>query len=224
MSNGPSGEPTLDTPAGLRHELAAQDWFEPLESTVALPPGATAPAVLRVPAPQAERILRQTIRLVADIPKGSTPQLVWVKGADELLVRTDDVSLACDTGLVTFTVTVACDQLQEPTRVAVPLAVGTAQLPTGLVMSTLSRPVGPALVVDAWAEPISAFAWEALVHLAQSLCAATGSDASGRALVPAAIGAEPRILLVQPAARHAFVRWADLASTENGPPSMAVHA
>ena len=213
-----------ESPGDLRQELAAQDWFEPLESTVALPAGAAAPAVLRVPAPQAERILRQTIRLVADIPKGSTPQLVWVKGADELLVRTNDVSLTCDTGLVTFTVTVACDQLQEPARVTVPLAVGTAQIPTGLVMSTLSRPVGPALVVDAWAEPISAFAWEALVHLAQMLCAAAGSDASGRALVPAAIGAEPRVLLVQPAARHAFAVRSAFTSTNDGPPLTAVHA
>jgi hypothetical protein len=168
------------------------------------PPSAAAPALLRLPAPDAEGILRQTIHQVADIPQ-DFPQLVWLKGADELLVRTKDVSLACDTGLVTITLTVNCDQLQEPDRVTVPLAVGTAELPTGLVMATLTRPLGPAVVVDAWAEPLTAFAWEALLHLAQTVSAGAGEDPEGRPLVPATIGAEQRLLLVQPAARHAFV-------------------
>jgi hypothetical protein len=180
------------------------DWFLRLDPQLRLPPGAAVPQLLRVPAPQAERILRQTIRLVADIPKGSTPQMVWVRGADELLVHLDDVGLSCDERLVTIAFRVGCDELGQDVVVTVPLGVGTAKLPTGLVMSTLTRPTGPDLVVDAWAEAIVAFAWEALVHLAQSLCAAIGSDAAGRALVPAAIGAEPRLLLIQPAARHAF--------------------
>ena len=168
------------------------------------PPSAAAPALLRLPAHDAERILHQTIHQVADIPQ-HFPQLVWLNGAAELLVRTKDVSLACDTGLVTITLTVNCDQLQEPHQVTVPLAVGTAELPTGLVMATLTRPLGPAVVVDAWAEPLTAFAWEALLHLAQTVSAAAGEDPEGRPLVPATIGAEQRLLLVQPAARHAFV-------------------
>jgi len=207
------GQPPREALAGtggVDADALDADWFHRLDPQVRLRPGAAAPDGLRVPAPQAQRLLRGTIHLVADVPKGSSPRLVWVQGADELLVHLDRVELACDEGLVTVGVQVGCDQLPDDGRVTVPLAVGTAQLPTGLVMSTLSRPAGPAVVVDAWSEPIVAFAWEALVHLARTLCAAAGSDAGGRPLVPASIAAEPRVLLVQPAARHSFaLRSAD---------------
>lgn len=186
--------------------LPDADWLERLGPRASLAPGEVSGKTIRVPAAEAERTLRETIRLVADIPAGSTPRLVWVQGADELLVHTDDVRLACDTGLVTISFRVACDQLGRDARVAVPLGVGTAKRPTGLVMSALTRPDGPPIVVDAWAQAIVAFAWEALVHLAQTVSAAVGSDAAGLRLVPATIGAEPRLLLVQPAARHTFAR------------------
>lgn len=69
-------------------------------------------------------------------------------------------------------------------------------------MSSLTRPVGPDLVVDIWSTALIAFAWEALVHLAQQLCAAAGSDGAGRPLIPAYVAAARGILLIQPMARH----------------------
>ena len=173
-------------------------WFKRLNRRIALEPGAAAPDVLAVPAKDAERILRQTVRLVADIPKGSSPEVVWVLGASELIVYTADIGLSC-------TVPVACDQLEEPAEVEVPFAVGTKKAPTGLVMSTLARPAGPAVVVDAWSGSLVAFAWEALLHLAQQLCSAAGRDGAGRPLVPAHIAAARGVLLVQPMARHSTV-------------------
>jgi hypothetical protein len=177
-------------------------WFKRLSRRIELKPGAAASDVLKVPAGDAQRILRQTVRLVADIPRGSSPEVVWVLGASELIVHTAGIGLSCLTGQVSITVPVGCDQVPQGAQVEIPFAVGTEQAPSGLVMSTLARPAGPAVVVDAWAASLVAFAWEALLHLAQQLCAAAGQDGAGRPLVPAFIGAARGVLLIQPMARH----------------------
>jgi hypothetical protein len=177
-------------------------WFRPLDREARLPPGQPAPDLLRVPARDAQRILRTTVRLVADIPVGSSPDVVWVDGANELLVHTATIGLSCLSGLVTVSLVVRCDQLREDAPVQVPLGVGTVKKPSGLVMSTLTRPVGPGFVLDVWSAALIAFAWEALVHLAQALCAATGSDGAGSALIPGSLAAERDVLLIQPMARH----------------------
>lgn len=163
---------------------------------------AAASPVIRVPAALAQRTLRQTVRLVADLPRGSSPDVVWQDGANELLVHTGGIRLGCLPGLVTIGLPVSCDQLGEDALAEVPLGVGTANAPTGLVMSSLTRPTGPDLVVDVWAQALVAFAWEALVHLAQTLCAAAGVDPAKRPLVPGSIAAERDLLLIQPTARQ----------------------
>jgi hypothetical protein len=120
-------------------------------------------------------------------------------------VRTDGISLACAPGLITIGLPVHCDQLGAKAGdavVAVPLAVGSPDRDAGLVMSTLARPSGPAEVVAVWSEALTAFAWEALLHLCQQLSAAVGNDRSGKKLVPVSIGADRDVLLVQPMARH----------------------
>lgn len=177
-------------------------WFAPLDAGTCLPAGAAAPRVVRVPVAEATRILRATIRLVADLPPRASGTFVWTQGDSELQVDAGGVQLACEPGLVTVRIPVACDELPGPAAVTVPIAVGTAQQPTGLVMATFDRLGGPELVTALWSEALAAFAWEALVHLAQQLSAAVGRDADGRALVPASIGAEAGVLLVQPMARH----------------------
>jgi hypothetical protein len=205
MSGPGSPKPTTaegQQPTVLGVAVRDDSWFRRVDPRLELDPGARAPDLLKVPADVAQRILRQTVRLVADIPRGSSPDVVWVAGANELLVHTGGIGLSCRAGLVTVTLPVGCDQLREDAAIQIPLGVGTAEAPSGLVMSTLTRPVGPDVVLDAWSTALIAFAWEALVHLAQQLCAATGKDASGRALVPASIAAERRVLLIRPMARH----------------------
>ncbi|MCA1783982.1 MAG: hypothetical protein ABR500_07790 [Dermatophilaceae bacterium] len=49
---------------------------------------------------------------------------------------------------MTIGVAVRCDRLPERTLIEVPIGVGTAERPTGLVMSALSHLGGPAVVVD----------------------------------------------------------------------------
>lgn len=185
--------------------LRNASWLAKLGPRIQLSPGEVAPKALRVPVADANKILRSTVRLVANLPVGSSGDVVWTQGASELLVRTAGISLACAPGLVTIGLPVHCDQLGARAGdavIAVPLAVGSPDRDAGLVMSTLSRPSGPAEVVTVWSEALTAFAWEALLHLCQQLSAAVGNDRSGKKLVPVSIGADRNVLLVQPMARH----------------------
>jgi hypothetical protein len=196
-----AGTATLRLPAG-DVVLPSLDWLAPLDARARLTTGA-ATEMVRVPVAVANRLLRTTIRLVADLPPRASGATVWVQGDSELLVDALAVTLTCAPALVTIGVPVTCDQLQmKPTVIPVPIAVGTAERPAGLVMATFDRLAGPDVVTARWSEAIAAFAWEALVHLAQQLSAAVGKDADGRPLVPAGIGAEQGVLLVQPMARH----------------------
>ena len=178
------------------------DWFRTLAPGVKLSAGAVAPEVLRVPVRDAEVVLRRLIHLVADIPADSPPTVVWVLGKDELLVLLDKTRLACAAGLVTISLFVECDELRGTKRIDVPLAVGTAARPSGLIMSTFDRVAAPPEIADTWSGSLTAFAWEALVTVAKQLAAGVGRDAAKRPLVPATIAADANVLLVGAMARN----------------------
>jgi len=198
---GGRAAPGVALPGFESGELPA--WFRVLARDVILAPGRLAPEPLRVPESDANRVLLSTVRLVADLPAGSPTDVVWTRGESELLVRTGKVMLACTTGMVSIAIPVTCDQLfDKDALMIVPLAVGTEQRPAGLVMSAFTRPAGPEVVTAVWSEPLTAFAWEVLLHLAQQLCAAAGRDQQGRVLVPASIAAAQDVLILQPMARN----------------------
>lgn len=184
--------------------LDKADWFRPITKRVPL--GATSKDLVRIPVRDAQRMVREVVRLVADLPKDTTPVLVWQQGAAELEVDTAATTIGCDHGLVTVGVRVSCDQLPEPAHLEVPLAVGTLDAPAGLVMSTFTRLTGPAVVTDAWSDAVTAFAWESLVELTRRVCAQLGRDTRSRALIPGGIAAEKGVLLVQPMSRTAAMR------------------
>ena|SRR5688572_22715984 len=182
--------------------LPNADWFELLKPNVKLRPGAVAPNMLRVPVADAQKVLRGIIHLVADIAAGTPPTVVWVAGREELMVYLDRTTITCAPGMVTISLVVTCDEIKGDQRVDLAFAVGTLQRPTGLVMSTFDRVQGPALIADTWSESITAFAWEAVVTMAQQLAAGTGKDAAGRPLVPALIAADKNLLLIAAMARN----------------------
>jgi hypothetical protein len=187
---------------GATIALPNANWFQPLTPNVKLRPGAVAPNMLRVPVADAQAVLRGIIHLVADIRAGSPPTVVWVAGREELLVYLDRTRMACAPGLVTISLVVSCDEVKGDQRVDVAFAVGTLERPTGLVMSTFERVQGPAVIADTWSESLTAFAWEALVTMAQQLAAGTGKDGAGRPLVPALIAADKNLLLIAAMARN----------------------
>lgn len=187
-------------------------WFQVVAAGVKLPPGTVAAHTLRVPVAAANRVLAATVRLVADLPAGSPGDVVWSRGEAELLVHTSGVSLACAAGLVSLSIPVACEELPQGGTVVVPIAVGSEERPAGLVMSAFARPLGPQIVTSVWSEALTAFAWEALLHLAQQLCGAAGHDQAGRVLVPASVGAARDVLVLQPMARNELSSRAPEAS------------
>ncbi len=187
---------------GLTVPVSELDWFTLLDGDLKLAAGTPAPTPLRVPAADANRMLAATVRLVADIPRGAPGSVVWVRGDAELAVRTDGIRIACAPGVVTISLPVSCEQWPKEAIVSVPIGVGSEERMAGLVMSTFARPLGPEVVTALWSEALAAFAWEALVHLAQQICAAVGKDRNGRALVPSSIAAGRAVLLLQPMARH----------------------
>ncbi len=167
-----------------------------------LKPGDLAPKQLVIPIGKAQKLMPEVARLVADIPRDSTPQVVWTQGAGELLVHTDKVRLTATSGLIRVALTVECDQTDGPTTITVPLAVGSKDKVVGLVMSTYDVLEGPKEVVDYWFDSLVAFAWECLLELSRRLAAEVGKDQSGRSLIPGSIVAAPRQLIIQPMARH----------------------
>jgi hypothetical protein len=194
--------PKRDLPQLLGAAVRDISWMRRLPPERLLKPGTPVEDHIRVPVKDAQVILRSTVRLVADLPTDASPDVVWVKGNSELMVHTNRIGIDCDDGLVTINVRVSCDQLRDGGTVAVPFAVGTAEAPSGLVMSTFTRPHGPELILPIWGEAITAFAWEALLHLAQQLSGEVGKDTQNRPLVPAEVGAAPGELLIRPMARH----------------------
>lgn len=181
-------------------DLVDRPWFEVL--TRPLPVGTPTESVLEVPQSDAQRILRAVVRLVADLPVDSTPEVVWTAGGSEMLVHTDRTTITCSTGLLRVGVRVECDQTDGPVTITVPFAVGTAQQPSGLVMQTYDRLAGPEAVTAVWSDALVAFAWESVLETSRRLCAEVGTDTRGRSLVPGTIGAGSRVLLLHPMARH----------------------
>ena len=186
---------------GATIALTDTAWFRPLEPDVKLRPGALAPGVIRVPEAHAQRVVRGIIHLVADVRADAAPTVVWVAGHDELLVYLDRTLITCTSGIVTLSLVVTCDEIRQDQRVDVAFAVGTPARPAGLVMSTFDRVQGPAVIGDTWSGSVTAFAWEAVITVAQQLAAGTGKDAAGRPLVPATIAADKNLLLIGAMAR-----------------------
>jgi hypothetical protein len=177
-------------------------WFSPVDAGVALPAGARTPDPLRIPQADATRLLRGFVRFVADIPAGTSLDVVWEQPGSELWVDAGSIDVACSSGLLKVGLSVACDEIRRPSRVALPFAVGRADASRGLLMSTINRIDAPALIADRWSDAIVAFCWEALLELARRVSAQAGSDDAGLPLIPSGIASEDGVLIVQPMARH----------------------
>lgn len=177
------------------------DWFERLDDGVTLEPGQLTGNEFDVPIGEFGAVMESVIRLVLDLPVGSTPTVVWTLGDNELLVHSDETSVDCSSGVITVTAVVECDQCDR-IAIPIPFGVGTRNARAGLVMSTFTDLQGPRSVTDVWTDPLTAFGWEAILESARVICAEVGDDDRGRPLVPGSIGAAPDVVLLQPIARH----------------------
>lgn len=167
-----------------------------------LTPGQLPTKSLTLKADEATRVLREVIRFVADVPAGSSPIVVWQHEGSELWVDISTVAVVSSPGVIQVSFKVGCDQLPDATVITVPLGVGTPDAPTGLVMSSLTRIDGPAIVAERWTPALTAFAWEAVLELGARLCAQLGTDQAGHALIPGSIAAGASTLVIQPMSRN----------------------
>lgn len=179
-------------------------WLKPISADLLLDVGERSPDLLSIPTKDAEGLLLEVVRLVLDLPRNSTPLVVWTKGDSELLIHSHLTRLELTSGVITVTVAVECEE-HGRLDIPVPIGVGTKQSPSGLVMSTFEDLEGPEELVQAWRDAIQAFAWESVLEVASVLCAEVGNDKRGLPLVPGAIAAAPNALLVQPVARFSLM-------------------
>jgi hypothetical protein len=171
-----------------------------------LQPGTTAP--LRVLPPDA---LQQLIPSAAVVAAGldparttaPAPPVLWEQDGARLLIRVAEVRAQLSTGLVEMVVPVTCDQTGDA-DVTVTFLTGSTDRPAGGIATTEDHPRGPAVVVEGWAEPIIAFAWQTLVVATSALSNAGGDDLSGRDLVTAALDITADGMTVTPMGRHTF--------------------
>ena len=120
--------------------------------------------------------------------------VVWEDAGAELLLHPARARLACEEGPGRVVIPVYTEQTDDA-EILVPFAVGRPDAPAGLVMATETRPRGPDVVVDRWAEPLLAAAWEALVGVAV--------DAAAPALPAALSAAQGRVEIAARAAVEA---------------------
>lgn len=180
------------------------DWLKRIDSSLLLDIGNRSPDLLSIPTRDAQRILSETVRLVLDLPRNSTPLVVWTQGDSELLIHSDKTRIDLSSGVVTLRITVECEE-HGKLVIPVPIGVGTKQSPSGLVMATFEDLEGPTELVAAWSDAIIAFAWEALLEVARVICSEVGNDKRELPLVPGSIGASPNRLLLQPVARFSLM-------------------
>lgn len=136
--------------------------------------------------------------------------VIWTHGADSLLVLLDSVRISTDEGVVTISVTVACDELMltdhvRQARIEIDLVVGTPARPAGMLAAT-TLPRGPLVVVNRWADALTALAWQGMLDASAGIAAAAGNDTDGAPLVPTSWTATREGLSIGPQARHRFDR------------------
>jgi hypothetical protein len=131
--------------------------------------------------------------------------VLWREGDRELLVAPFRVSARFGQGVIAVTIPVSCDQTGAA-EVHVTFVVGDPKRPAGLIAATEARPRGPDVIVDAWGDSLTAFAWHVVLEVAANVAGEAGRDVDGSRLVPIALAASPDGLSVVPMARHAFDR------------------
>lgn len=170
-----------------------------------LKPGQPAPAV-PLPVETAQTLYGSAFAAAARPPgSGGSGDVVWTQSDAELLVHLGETRVRFLDGLVLVGISVYCEQTKD-VEVVVPFAVGSKDLPAGMVIATETAPRGPDVIVDRWGDQLIAAAQTALVALSQGIAGAAGTDVYGKSLLPAALEASPDGLQITPQARHSFDR------------------
>jgi hypothetical protein len=109
--------------------------------------------------------------------EGAPPaRVVWVDGGDEVLVHLDSVQTRLVDGVLLVSIDLESAETGRAPLV-VPLALGGAGDPAGLVATTDELPRGDAALVARWGEPVQAAVWSSLLAVATEHAAERGGAA-----------------------------------------------
>ena len=166
-----------------------------------------------VDAKRASELLRVVAkRMVGLFHPTKRREVVWVDGDRELAISIADLQMNVTDGLIQILIPVRCDQTGK-TTVKVVFAVGSQKQPSGLYASTYRRPIGPAVIVDAWGDALVAFAWQCVLGLTTGIAGATGKDNRGNVLIPIELTASRGAVEITPMVRHRFAGSSGLQAT-----------
>jgi len=118
-------------------------------------------------------------------PTSKTPpdRVVWVEGGDEVLVHLDRTQVQAMDGMLLVSVELETDQTGRQALI-VPLALGAADDPAGLVATTDELPRGEGLLAARWGKAVQAAVWEALLRLASDHAGERGKAPRGFSVGP----------------------------------------
>jgi hypothetical protein len=131
-------------------------------------------------------------------------RIVWDDGVNQLMVHAAKVRSVVTEGIVRISVPVECDQTRATMEIA--FAVGSEKRVAGMIAATADRPAGDPLIARVWGEALIAFAYGALLDLADSLAGASGRDERNDRLVPRGLVARRGQLSVETQARFVYDR------------------
>jgi len=215
-SNVPRTVPGPDAIAGailIRDALARLDLNEPTKAKIAdalgRPVRSGTAAADRAIRPDDLRVLIPSAAVTAaGLDPARTPipppPVLWEDGGNELLVILKGIRAEIGDGFVEITIPVSCDQSGDA-EVTVTFVTGTPDRPAGGLATTEDHPRGPAVVVENWAEPLIALAWQTLLVATGAVSSAGGADFAGRDLIAAGLEVNADGLRVTPMARHTFL-------------------
>ncbi len=132
--------------------------------------------------------------------------VVWDDGVNQLVVHAARVRPVVTDGMVRIAVPVECDQTSATMEIA--FAVGSETRVAGMIAATADRPAGDPLIARVWGDALIAFAYGALLDLADSLAGASGRDEKNDRLVPRGLVARRGQLSVETQARFVYDRGA----------------
>jgi hypothetical protein len=112
-------------------------------------------------------------------------KVIWVDQGDEVLVHLDSVRTRTLDRMLLVSVDLETDQTGRTTLV-VPLALGNANDPAGLVAVTDQYPRGNGLLASRWGESVQAAVWSTVLGIARDHAAERGAAPAG---ISAAAGA-----------------------------------
>lgn len=146
--------------------------------------------------------LTRLLRLAATARSDGRDSVIWDDGVNQLIVHASRIKALITDGLVRIDIPVAADGLKTTMRV--PFAVGSEDQLAGLVVATVSRPTGNAIVARVWGDTLIALAYGTLMDAVESVTGASGRDVKNDRLVPRALVARRGLLTIESQARFRF--------------------